>query len=510
MKLLLFFLAAMLSSEASAQSYLLPSQRAFTSRDAALETELLIRQQQISNEADLKYSWNWCQDSSNDLLNPICTFQRSISYSDSISSFQFSPIIEQSYRQEQSLDNQTHATYYGGILQGHVNYLSFWVDARIHSESHSKHDGLNRADLSWDREFIDVQTEDRQGSSNNVSFVSYARYRANMTLHTQVGKLGFKRETVHWGPGVYTNLVFNHHALPFNHVFYEAEIGPLRVWTLWGRLSRSQGGVYQQGDEHKSVYAHRYEWSVFSNLTLGMTEQMILFNQEEPWAFVPIVPLFMEKGQGVERANNGNLAFDFSYRQPGIGLIYSEFLIDDLQEPSTLFDDFWGNRWAWMAGLHLSPSQMPQLGLITEYSRVEPWVYTHYTPLTSQASNGGSPLGNPYGPNSQVVIVQPYYSQLAQGNPSSKDLSWSLGLKAQWLWQGDDIGSHIHDGAEDRRLAEQQGLVESDKKRFIHDVDAEFSLGPVIKLRYWGLQMDIEADYFGLNDELLVRLAYQY
>lgn len=504
-----------LCSLSFAQDFLIPSQKAYTSRDALIKPEVSKRNQQIHQKFFLKYSWDWCSgrastidenlptDELSQSAQPdFCKNNANIQFKDSSQSFSFRPIIEEEYRLIDIHDDKVISTNYGGTILGHIDYLSFWVDARIFSESHDKQDGLNRGELSWDREFIDVQDEDNDNLSNNLSFVSYARYRAAMTLDTRVGKLGFRRETIHWGPGVFLNLSFNYQAVPFNHVFYQGEIGPVRVWTLYGKLSRSTGGYYQRGRDNKTIYAHRYEWSVMPNLTLGMTEQLILFNQDEPWAFVPIVPLFMEKGQGVEEDNNGNMAFDITYKLPGWALLYTEFLLDDMQEPSSLFDNFWGNRWAWMAGLHLSHKTHKNLGLIAEYSRVEPWVYTHYDSLTAQSTNGGAALGNPYGPNSQAVVVSPYY-KIAN--------HWSIGAKALWLWKGDDAGSDLQDGTEERLGVEKAGLIEPNLKRFLHNVNGpQISVGPQIYWRGYGLQIDLEASWGSNNDQIITRIAYQY
>ena len=506
-------LSIILSNSAYAQVTIMSSQRAYTSRDASVETELLLRQYYVNNKVYMRNSWHVCshiEDKKKQVeFNKFCDSKLHLGYQDSSSLFDFSPLLEFSYRGDEKLDTDVQGWTYGGQIKGRNNYLSFWVDARIYAETHSRQKDLDRAQLSWDREFIDIQDDDRKSVSNNISFVSFARYRANLNIDTDIGQFGFKRETVHWGPGVYSNLVFNHQAVPFNHIYYQAEIGPFRVWTLWGRLLRSTNGEYQIGTDTKSVYAHRYEWSALSNLTIGMTEQMVLFNTEEPWAFIPIVPLFMEKGQGVEQSNNGNLAFDISYRIPNWSLLYTEFLIDDLQEPSTLFDDYWGNRWAWMAGLHLSPGLFKGAGLIAEYSRVEPWVYTHYDSLTSQASNGGDPLGNQFGPNSQSIILQPYYSTVLFRESSHQNTLF-FGLKALWLWKGSNAGSEINDGNDKRFTEVAAGEIEPYQKEFLRGAKLEMSFGPVIRWRGYGFQADLEADYFGNNDHLLVRIGYQY
>lgn len=500
MKYLLFATLFILSQSVLAQKWLVPSSRAYTSRDQGIENELFKRKELISSGAPMTFSWSWCNSTDSSVNSYLCKAPVDLGYQDSKSSFDVSPLIEYNFRRDEKLNNYTHHNAYGGILRGHLESLSFWVDARVNAETHSNQHSSTRTDLSWDREFIDVQDEDAVNSSNGATYVSYARYRANLNIETSLGDVGFKRETIHWGPGTYLNLVFNYQAVPFNHLYYEAEIGPFRVWTVWGRLLRSQNGQYQVGTDTKSVYAHRYEWSVFPDLTLGVTEQMVLFNTEEPAAFVPIVPLFMEKGQGVEKSNNGNIAFDLAYRVPKWALLYSEFLIDDLQDPSTLFDDFWGNRWAWMAGLNFAPKTFHGMSLLVEYSRVEPWVYTHYEPLTSQASNGEDPLGNQLGPNSQVWIVQPSYS-----TPN-----YFFGLKSSWIRKGINAGSSIKDGSLEREKAESLGLIENNKKVFLRGAKLEFSIGPVIRWRGYGFQVDLEADYFGLNDQVLFRLGYQY
>ena len=164
---------------------------------------------------------------------------------------------------------------------------------------------------------------------------------------------------------------------------------------------------------------------------------MILYNQESPAGLVPFVPLFIEKGEVAERENNGNLAFDAAFRRWST-LFYGEFLIDDMQEPTSLFSDsYWGNRWAALAGVFWTqaPDSAPAASIGLEWTRVEPWVYTHFAPNTAQALNMGQPIGNQDGPNSESVLLTASIQKAGLGVSAS--------IKA--LWKGSDSGSSTTD-----------------------------------------------------------------
>jgi hypothetical protein len=173
---------------------------------------------------------------------------------------------------------------------------------------------------------------------------------------------------------------------------------------------------------------------------VGISEQMVLYEEEAPFAFIPVVPLFILKGDGWERFNNGNIAGDFCYRIPGLASFYSEFLIDDVQSPASLFDDHWGNKWAWMAGIHVNRNiASSSVGIIAEFSRIEPWVYSHYLPGTAQSANAGYPLGNQAGPNSMTTILKAYMRQEGR---------WYAGIECKRGWKGTGLGSSLDDPSE--------------------------------------------------------------
>ena len=320
----------------------------------------------------------------------------------------------------------------GVQLRGYINNLSFYLDTRMFTEMH---DDFNHP--SYDREFVERQNEDL---SEGLAFSSYSRYRSNVSLNFKYLRVVVARDALHWGPSLYSALMFNQNAIPFNHIRLESSLGPFRVISVYGQLAIDGGNNFRTNSDSRSVYAHRYEWNINRHLLVGVSEQLVLYNSEDPFAFIPIVPLYIAKGNMEERKNNGNIAFDVSYRFLKSFNAYSEFLIDDIMSPNSLFNDFWGNKWGWVAGLHyarnLSNKNISQLGVVTEYSRVEPWVYTHYAPNTSQSANQRISLGNPLGPNSQSLTNKVY---LRGGE------NWYISIKNDLLWKGTDLGSQIQD-----------------------------------------------------------------
>jgi hypothetical protein len=319
-------------------------------------------------------------------------------------------------------EEQVHAVEGGLQALGHRGNLSFRLDARMTTEMHEDFDHA-----SYDREFIEKQDEEASGT---IAYTSYSRYRGDLNYDAAIGRFSAGRDTPHWGPALYNNLVFHRDAIPFHYLTYSTGVGPLRVMTLYGQLQGEDNRVSGRQAQSRSVYAHRYEWAFGADWVMGISEQLIVYSYEEPFAFLPILPLFIYKGGAYERLNNGNIAGDVNWRFAPWGRVYGEFLIDDIQSPTSLFDDNWGNKWAVLGGMQVTKAWVlphttrpTTFGVIAEIARLEPWVYTHYEPGTSQSLNRGHPLGNSIGPDAWTIDLSLMADQRADQKP------WVLGMR---------------------------------------------------------------------------------
>ena len=193
----------------------------------------------------------------------------------------------------------------------------------------------------------------------------------------------------------------------------------------------------------------------------------VLYNENKPWLFVPIAPLFIEKGNYTERVNNGALALDMNYRLFNAVRLYGEFFLDDLESPNAVYENkYSNNRWAGMLGLQAGHDfyigqKRLNAGTIAEIARVEPYTYCHYDTAHAQLANLGAPLGNPNGPNSLAVDWTVY----AQADLGSLGQLFA-GVHQKWLWKGTDAGSNIEDP------------YKTVRKRFAHGAPLVYTVAP--------------------------------
>lgn len=395
-----------------------------------------------------------------------------------------SPMIGMDYRGGEALGDTIWPGMDGGLyLRGYADSLDFDLDARIYAEQHAA-----KKPKSFDGEVFDNQGTEK---NSGADYISYARYRAHLNLNYAWVRASLARDVLHWGPGYYNNLTLNQFALPYNMLNLDFTFGPLRVFSAYADLRVANWNQNKDKLKDRSLYAHRYELA-FGSLTLGMSEVQMLYNENKPWLFVPIIPLFMEKGNYTEHDNNGALAFDVNYRLFSMVRFYGEFYLDDMASPISLYENkYSNNRWAGMlgmqAGYNVNVKGKPLLlGTIAEIARVEPYAYTHYSDTHAQMAHLGKPLGNPNGPNS-LAIDWTLYGNLGLGGLSSV----FIGFHNKWLWKGSDAGSSIDDP------------YKTVRKRFTHNAPLQYSLTPAISYR--GNHVAFLGEY-GLFDNRTVNL----
>ncbi|MCQ2054289.1 MAG: hypothetical protein MJY82_03245 [Fibrobacter sp.] len=205
-------------------------------------------------------------------------------------------------------------------------------------------------------------------------------------------------------------------AAPTPYFGYQFEIGPI-VYTQYAAK------LFEKKNAGKYLHAHRLDLNLPANITLGLSETSLYgttveaagtnpnedgdsTGREFEWAYViPFIPyVFQEHLQGDQ--DNISLAFDLSIKTIPHWEFYGELLWDDMKSPTSMFDDgWWGNKWATTIGiardsLRAGPVLM---NFFTEYTRIEPWVYTHHKGGGYTYVNYAQSLGSDLGPNAQEV-----------------------------------------------------------------------------------------------------------
>lgn len=402
-----------------------------------------------------------------------------------------SPLIGIDYKSSSALGDTIWPAIDAGLfIRGFADSLDFDLDARIYSEGHAA-----KKPKSYDHEVFDVQSKDR--GDGGIDYVSFARYRAHFALNYAWARLQLARDVLHWGPGYYNNLSLNQYALPYNMLSLDLTFGPLRIYSVYADLRVTSWSYSKDNLNDRNLYAHRYELAL-KNFTFGISELQILYNENKPWLFVPVAPLFIEKGNYSELVNNGALAVDMNVQLFKLARIYGEFFLDDMESPYAVYQNrYSNNRWAAMLGFQVAhdfeiKGKELQLGTIAEIARVEPYTYCHYDTAQAQIAHLGLPLGNPNGPNS-LAIDWTVYSRLFWNS----SMKFFFGLHNKWLWKGIDYGSKIEDP------------YKTVEKKFIDKAPLQYTITPSIS--YSGRNASFEMELtFGKIRAYFLRTTFYW
>jgi hypothetical protein len=221
------------------------------------------------------------------------------------------------------------------------------------------------------------------------------------------------------GPAVHFPLLLSGNAPPIVYGRGAWDLGPFTYVQMAGQLK-------SQKDKPKYLYMHRLNISLLKQrLTFGFNEAVVngsttdeqdsanalrpqYYGQTRSWEWtylIPFVPYKFSEHYLGDR-DNALMSFDGELRYPKRHRMYFEFLVDDMTSPWTLFSDDWGNKWGITAGCqYFGAFRGKDLTTTIEYSRVQPWVYTHFYGDSHRYTHFDKCLGMPLGPNSDALVI---------------------------------------------------------------------------------------------------------
>ncbi|HSQ40697.1 MAG TPA: hypothetical protein VLM37_00290, partial [Fibrobacteraceae bacterium] len=237
---------------------------------------------------------------------------------------------------------------------------------------------------------------------------------------------------------------------PMLFVGFDMELNWVRYEQYTGKLAHSK-------DLDKYFHTHRLEFNLPMHSQVAVQETEIYGSTVEAagsnpnldadssgrsleWLYVmPFLPYYFASHYNGDR-DNGVISIDGSFGGIPHWTFYGELLLDDSKSPLSLFDDsWWGNKWAFSGGWSWVAQHGPwHWEWRAEYTRIEPWVYTHDQGAAYSYTHYGQCLGSDLGPNSQELYT---HAQIARGQAS---LRLSLSSVAKDTSRSGNINS-IHD-----------------------------------------------------------------
>ncbi len=266
----------------------------------------------------------------------------------------------------------------------------------------------------------DVLKRDRQISqaytlgitdAQNFDFVEgYARYQSGI-VSAQVG-----RERLLWGNGYGDKMILSDNVRLYDFIRADVEYKSFKYvffhsWLMGrkgindyyipinGRINLSFE-VQEPQVTDKYFGAHRFEFTFSPKLTLGFQEMVIYSNRSVDLAYLNPVT-FIESAQR-SREERDNVLWSFDAK--------THFIKNIELQASIVFDDInfpkWGtssvqNKFAFQIGaMIVDPFSFENTSLAVEYTRAEPYIFSHNRSRDNDYGSLGRILSHHIGPNS--------------------------------------------------------------------------------------------------------------
>jgi hypothetical protein len=254
-----------------------------------------------------------------------------------------------------------------------------------------------------------ANTKYRYENSNFDTYEGYLRYSTqNEWLSLIAGK-----EALLTGFGYVDKLFLSDNTVPFSYIKIDLKYKSIHYYCLYGSLKGDSLGT---DISSKNIAAHRLNIDFSSAFKFGFYEAIIIpqssfnFTYLNPVSFLRSADYNAGELIGGNK-NNAIMGFDMELHPVRKLAFQASLLIDDLNF-STIFNNEKNgnpandNRFGYQLGsIWTDAFAIPGLTASAEYTRLDPFVYTHRT-NKAQYTNWALPLGHNLSPNSDEIAVK--------------------------------------------------------------------------------------------------------
>lgn len=264
------------------------------------------------------------------------------------------------------------------------------------------------------------------GNIQNFDFAEGSvRYDAGIAS-VQVG-----RERILWGSGYDQKMIFSDNPRVFDFIRADVAYKALKYSFLhaWILGTESKLHFANPGDTSathsepviadKYVAAHRLEFSFPGVMDIGAQEMVVYSNRSVDLGY--LTPLSLIESVQRSRGERDNVFWAVDLQTHFLQNIeFSATMVyDDINVPD-MFTDKWSDRYAWQIGMfYADPFAMANTNIMVEYTRVEPYVFSHGRSRDNSYTSLGAMLGTRIGPNADAMTLRMDYLPL-------RNLSFSL------------------------------------------------------------------------------------
>jgi hypothetical protein len=239
------------------------------------------------------------------------------------------------------------------------------------------------------------------------SFEGYMRYESDNRSFA----LTFGRENLMMGYGYINKLFLSGGTSPFDFGRLDVRYKKLGYSFYYGNIRGDSLGVPL---ESKNVIGHRLDIGFTENFKLGLFESVIASNRPISFTYMNPLSFLISADFSAEKGNESNtlIGIDCELKTGKKYGFQFSVLIDDLNFMTLWKNDVSNNdnKFAFQAGvIFAEPLELNNTTAYLEYTRIEPFVYSHRTNKSTYAHWGIS-LGHPLSPNSdEIALMLDYF-----------------------------------------------------------------------------------------------------
>ncbi|MCB0711542.1 MAG: hypothetical protein KDD67_04340 [Ignavibacteriae bacterium] len=305
------------------------------------------------------------------------------------------PVLDGEVRYDE-VRNTTAAIFQGGVrIRGTaLNHIGF--SGRATNGTIVGNDTVVRVDPRYGRSFKFGVIQ----AQRDIDFGS-AHLRAEFDgLFAEIG-----REQVRLGLGGKRTLLFGAD-LPSNTDYFRlgGQIGKVSFTHVHASLlDDTTGRAVGIGAEIPSKYLATHLLSVgpFAGLRFSVGEAVIYSGRQLEIGYVNPLNFIKSQEHYLRDRDNSMMYAALSASLPEHIFLEGEFLLDDLIF-SNIGKGFWGNKTAWRLSADIVGLFDPMLDFGLSYTRLEPYVYSHFKTLNSYVHDGSGMAASGLDPNSSL------------------------------------------------------------------------------------------------------------
>lgn len=322
----------------------------------------------------------------------------------------------------------------------------------------------------------------RQGSTSSYS------YEAFVTLKKELLSFDIGRGSLRIGPGITSSIILRETAPNFNWMRFKISGAKLKFTSIHGSLyaDNFDGFVRVGMDSARTRVAperwftlHRLSIRPLDRLQISITEFLTYSNRSSDLSYLnPVSPIFFSELENGDR-DNAFMAIDIVAQPIDKIELYGSVLIDDLNslkdilKDNAVIDDDVAINFGAIASLPFASQ------FAIGYTRVEPFVYTHWQQLNTFEQRGQS-LGHYLGPNADELEVRikkwlPYrawvqlsFKKVRKGfNPIDNEGIQILNIGGDVLDGSNNLGYRMFQGSDLNKWSELEFRFQVEPKRGI-------------------------------------------